>query len=226
MIEGDLNAGTLAPPMIEFGRAGDVVNSWAILSFSTPAWHTCHFDADGNVWVGSAPSGMVQKYTHDGSRLLLQVGRKGVLDSSDGTAQGMPLNSDAAWFFMPASIAVDRQNGDVYVADGEGQGGNRRIVVLDADGNFLRQWTPEGMDTVHCMTIANDGTVYVCNRLGSRIQIKDGQLQAQHRGPVDAGDAPARWAGAAGGRRVGSHRFLTRSGAAAHVRHQPEQRAD
>lgn len=173
VIEGDLNAGTLAPPMIEFGPAGDVVNSWGDPELLDPRLHTCHFDADGNVWVGSAPSGMVQKYTHDGSRLLLQVGRKGVLDSSDGTAQGMPLNSDAAWFFMPASIAVDRQNGDVYVADGEGQGGNRRIVVLDADGNFLRQWTPESMDTVHCMTIANDGTVYVCNRLGSRIQIYD-----------------------------------------------------
>jgi hypothetical protein len=37
-----------------------------------------------------------------------------VLDSSDGAAKGTPLNSNAAQFFMPSSIFVDRQNGDVY----------------------------------------------------------------------------------------------------------------
>jgi DNA-binding beta-propeller fold protein YncE len=31
------------------------------------------------------------------------------------------------------------------------------------------------MDTVHCMTIANDGVVYVCNRENARIQLYDKQ---------------------------------------------------
>src|SRR5207248_1344397 len=122
---------------------------------------------------GSAPSGMVQKYSHDGSKLLFQIGKKGVFDSSDGTAKGQPLNSNAARFFMPSSIVVDPQNGDVYVSDGESLRGNRRIAVLDRSGNFLRQWQPEGMQTVHCMSLSNDGFVYVCNREGSRIQVYD-----------------------------------------------------
>jgi hypothetical protein len=29
------------------------------------------------------------------------------------------------------------------------------------------------MDSVHCMTFANDGTVYVCNRYGSQIRLYD-----------------------------------------------------
>src|SRR5262249_60426753 len=58
-------------------------------------------------------------------------------------------------------------------ATGERESTTRRIMVLDANGNFLRQWQPEGMDSVHCMTIADDGTVYVCNRTGSRIQLYD-----------------------------------------------------
>jgi len=29
--------------------------------------------------------GIVQKYTHDGSKMLLQIGTKGVMDSADGT---------------------------------------------------------------------------------------------------------------------------------------------
>src|SRR5580765_3428574 len=117
VIAGDLNGGTLAPPMIEFDPEGNVVNSWGDPKIIDSRLHSCHFDKDGNVWIASAPSGMVQKYTHDGSKLLLQIGTKGKLDSSDGTAKGKPLNSPAATFFMPSSIFVDRTNGDVYVSD-------------------------------------------------------------------------------------------------------------
>ncbi len=172
VLENELNTGRLAPPIIEFDPEGNVVNSWGDLKQLDPRLHSCHVDKDNNIWVASAPSGMVQKYSHDG-KLLLQIGKKGAVDSSDGTVKGKPLNSNAAIFFMPSSIYVDRQNGDVYVSDGEGAGSNRRIAVMDASGKFLRQWQPEGMETVHCMTIGNDGLVYVCNRNGSRIQVYD-----------------------------------------------------
>jgi sugar lactone lactonase YvrE len=172
VLENELNTGRLAPPIIEFDPAGNVVNSWGDLKQLDPRLHSCHVDQDNNIWIASAPSGMVQKYTHDG-KLLLQIGKKGVVDSSDGTPKGKPLNSNAAIFFMPSSIYVDRQNGDVYVSDGEGAGSNRRIAVMDKSGKFLRQWQPDGMETVHCMTIGADGLVYVCNRNGSRIQVYD-----------------------------------------------------
>jgi len=173
VLDGELNTGRLAPPIIEFDADGNVVNSWGDLKQLDPRLHSCHVDKDNNIWIGSAPSGMVQKYTHDGSKMLLQIGKKGVVDSSDGTVKGKPLNSSAAIFYMPSSIYVDRQNGDVYVSDGEGAGGNRRIAVFDSGGKFLRQWQPAGMETVHCMTIGNDGLVYVCNRNGSAIQVSD-----------------------------------------------------
>ena len=173
ILPGELNAGKLAPPMIEFDPAGNVVNSWCDPKLIDSRLHSCHFDKDGNVWIASAPSGMIQKYTHDGKRLLLQIGTKGVLDSSDGTDKGKPLNSDAAKFFMPSSIYVDRGNGDVYVSDGEGAGSNRRVAVLDKDGKFLRQWKIEDMQTVHCLNMGRDGMVYVCNRLGSELRVYD-----------------------------------------------------
>ena len=173
VIEGDLNGGTLAPPIIEFDPAGNVVNSWGDSTLLEPRLHSCRTDKDNNIWIASAPSGMIQKYTHDGSKMLLQIGKKGTVDSSDGTIKGTPLNSSAAIFFMPSSIFVDPQNGDIYVSDGEGAGSNRRVAVLDRTGKFLRQWQPEGMMTVHCLSIANDGQVYVCNRENSRIQIYD-----------------------------------------------------
>ena len=199
VLDGELNAGTLAPPMIEFDAAGKVVNSWGDPKLLDARLHSCHFDRDNNVWVASAPSGMVQKYTHDGSKLLLQIDKKGVFDSSDGTVKGTPLNSNAAQFFMPSSIFVDRQNGDIYVADGESKGTNRRIAVMDRDGKFLRQWQPQGMDSVHCMTIANDGVVYVCNRENARIQLYDkrGTFLKNIEVPWKPVTAPMKWFGGA-----------------------------
>jgi hypothetical protein len=173
VLEADLNAGHLAPPMIELDSAGNLVHSWGDAKLIDPRLHSCYFDKDDNVWIASSPSGMVQKYSHDGSRLLFQIGKKGVLDSSDGTEKGEPLNSDTAKFFMPSSIYEDPQNGDVYVSDGESRRGNHRIAVLSREGKFLRQWNPEGMQTVHCMSISRDGLVYVCNREGARIQVYD-----------------------------------------------------
>src|SRR5205085_6416517 len=92
VVEGDLNGATLAPSIIEFDPAGNVVNSWGDPKLLDPRLHSCHFDKEGNVWIAAAPSGMIQKYTHDGSRLLLQIGKKGELDSSDGTDKGKPPN--------------------------------------------------------------------------------------------------------------------------------------
>ena len=173
VLDADLNAGHLAPPIIELDSAGNLVHSWGDPSLIDPRLHSCYFDKDDNVWIASAPSGMVQKYSHDGSKLLFQIGKKGVLDSSDGTATGQPLNSNNPRFFMPSSIYEDPQNGDVYVSDGESARANRRIAVIDRHGNFLRQWQPEGMRTVHCLSVSNDGFVYVCNRESSRIQVYD-----------------------------------------------------
>jgi DNA-binding beta-propeller fold protein YncE len=175
ILEGELDAGRMAPSIIEFDSAGNVVNSWSKPDLLDPRLHSCHFDKENNFWVAAAPSGVVQKFTHDGSKLLLQIGKKGVLDSSDGTIKGTPLNSSFAQFHMPSSIFVDRDNGDVYVSDGEGRNSNRRIAVMDREGRFLRQWKPEGMENVHCMTIGHDGLVYVCNRDNARIQVYDKQ---------------------------------------------------
>src|SRR5258705_2427875 len=206
VVAGDLNGGQLAPSIIEFDPAGNVVNSWGDPKLLDPRLHSCHVDKDNNIWIGAAPSGMIQKYTHDGSKMRLQIGKKGVVDSSDGTVKGKPLNSSAAIFYMPSSIYVDRQNGDVYVSDGEGAGGNRRIAVFDSGGKFLRQWQPAEMETVHCMTIGNDGLVYVCNRNGSAIQVYDkmGALKRSIQlpwkpGTPPAGGSAAALGGAAGG---------------------------
>jgi DNA-binding beta-propeller fold protein YncE len=180
LTDNDLDAGHQAPVVIEFDPEGNVVNSFGDPDATPNTPHGCTVDTENNVWMTGTGDGVVQKYTHDGSKLLLQIGKRGVVDSSDGSAKGKALNSSHAAFFKPAGIVIDPQNGDVYVADGETPGGNHRIAVFDRNGQFLRQWDLHRTETetgdafvpvLHCVTMDNNGLVYVCDRRGHRIQV-------------------------------------------------------
>jgi len=167
-----------APPVMEFDPQGNLIKSWGDTKVLGNYLHDCQVDKDGNLWIAAARSGFVQKYSRDG-KLLLQIGKSGAFDSSDGTAKGKPLNSNAAQFFGPSAVDVDPESGDVYVADGHG-GGNYRIAVMDKNGTFLRQWRLHHTETEknieelpHCMRLSKDGLVYVCDRLANRLQAFD-----------------------------------------------------
>lgn len=180
VVPEDLNSASSAPSVIEFDPDGNVVRSWGDPEQLGNRLHDCHVDDNQNVWIVAAGTGVIQQYSSDGSELLLQIGESDQYDSSDGTREGRPLNSDRAKFFFPSSVDVDPENGDIYVADGETPGGNYRIAVLDRQGLFLRQWslhrTEDERDLTplpHCLRIANDGLVYVCDRRADRIQVFD-----------------------------------------------------
>ena len=173
-----------SPAIIEFDPEGTVVNSWGDRKIlPTGSLHGCTIDGQGNVWLAGSSDGIVQKYTHDGSKLLLQIGTRGKLDTSDGTPSGYDMNSSPTMLNKPSSVAIDPNNGDVYVSDGYG---NRRVAVFDREGHFLRAWGQQGtvsqteegvggvfLDTVHCVVIDNAGLVYVCDRKGDRIEVFD-----------------------------------------------------
>jgi DNA-binding beta-propeller fold protein YncE len=185
---GDLTAkekevAQASPPVIEFDPLGNVANSWGNRDLLPKRLHGCFIDSEGNVWVGGSEDGIVQKYSHDGSKMLLQIGTKARIDTSDGTFSGAGMNSSHVYLNLPTSIAVDPKSGDVYVADGYG---NRRVVVFDREGHYLRQWGRQGtlaevgagvggvfLSTVHCVVIGNDGLVYVCDQGGRRIEVFD-----------------------------------------------------
>jgi hypothetical protein len=174
---------TPAPPVLEWDADGNLVNSWGDRDKMAAVQHGCFIDKEGNFWTAGNNDGIVQKYTHDGSKLLLQIGTKGVLDSADGSVRGKALNASRTGFFKPTQVAVDPANGDIYVSDGYG---NKRVVVFDKEGHYLRQWgrqaTQEETDAgvggvflspVHCVIFDKDGLVYVCDRLGDRVEVFD-----------------------------------------------------
>src|SRR5215468_5400593 len=73
-----------SPPVIEYDSDGNVVNAWptdpAKQARLPTGIHGCFVDYQDNVWIAGNGDGIVQKYTHDGSTLLLQIGTKGMCD--------------------------------------------------------------------------------------------------------------------------------------------------
>lgn len=185
VVEADLDAALLAPPVIVLNKQGEVIRGWGDPDQIGGRIHDCHVDNEGDIWIIAAATGHIQKYSADGE-LLMELGENGRYDSANGTREGAPLNSSSSRFFFPSSIDVDSRTGEIYVADGEVPGGNTRIAVLNQEGEFLRQWNlfrQAGEEGVfagpHCIRLANDGLVYVCDRFANRVQVfnHEGQLQ-------------------------------------------------
>jgi hypothetical protein len=193
-----------SPPVIEFDPDGNVANSWGDPSLVATGpnagrnavlpngIHGCFVDYQGNVWIGgNSNDGVVQKYSHDGKTLLLQIGTKFVCDTPTGACANVGMTGNSHTLLnLPADIAVDPnpdpvtgKKGNVYIADGYG---NHRVVVFDSGGTFVRQMgsvgTGPGQFTSgdgghpHCVVLGGDGLVYACDRGQDRINVykKDG----------------------------------------------------
>ena len=195
-----------AAPVIEFDPDGKVVNAWGDRSVLPNGIHGCFVDYQDNLWIAGNGDGIVQKYSHDGKRLLLQIGTRGVCDNPPGNVCGNSganplanqsktlLNEPANVFVDPKPDPVTGQRGSIYIADGYG---NHRVVVFSATGTWLRQWggvagtvnlpltdspglfaSGDGGHP-HCVVGGNDNLLYVCDRADDRIQVfsKTGVLQ-------------------------------------------------
>ena len=181
-----------APAVLEFDREGNLLQAWGGpgLGYEWPKReHGISVDARDHVWIAGNDKDSdhhILKFTRDG-KFLLQIGKSGRNEGSNSrTSLG-----------RPALAIVDDEANEVYVADGYG---NRRIVVFDAtSGEYKRHWgaygkTPDDKNLgpynpdapvaeqfrtpVHCVRIAQDGMVYVCDRVNNRVQVfrKDGRF--------------------------------------------------
>ena len=126
------------------------------------------------------------KFTRNGT-FVMQIGQAGMRGSSHPVqfaANGTPLLG------RPAEMDLDPTANELYIADGYQ---NRRVIVVDAaTGQYRRHWGAYGnfpsdadpgpydpnaplaqqfRTPVHCVAVANDGLVYVCDRLNNRIQV-------------------------------------------------------
>lgn len=151
--------------------------------------HGLFVDYKSNVWISGVAGkdfGPILKFTLDG-KFPLAIG------TPPEQGEKPSKNSTTHLGRQPADIFVDPKADDLYVADGDG--GARRVIVFEAEtGAFRRIWGAYGArpaegpaakydpnapvsksfsSGVHCVVVANDGLVYVCDRNGDRIQVFD-----------------------------------------------------
>jgi DNA-binding beta-propeller fold protein YncE len=184
-----------APPVLVFDQSGNLIRSWGGpgQGYNWPkSEHSVYIDDNDFIWLAGndKSDGQLLKFTMDG-KFVLQVGKP---------IDGVDSNSTER-LGSPADIAVDVAAKEVYAADGYG---NRRVVVFDSEtGAYKRHWGAYGNrpsddktppydpakpvsqqfgNPVHCVRIAKDGLVYVCDRINDRYQIfrKDGTFVSEH----------------------------------------------
>ncbi|MEB2334923.1 MAG: TIGR03663 family protein [Anaerolineaceae bacterium] len=139
---GDLNTGA-AP-------AGSFFEPWGVA-----------VGPDGSVYVTDTWNHRVQKFSRNGSPLLMWG------------QFGQPLEDDPnsyKYLWGPRGIAVDAQ-GRVLVADT----GNKRIMVYDSNGIYLTEFGSSGFDPGQFdepvgVAVGSDGTVYVADTWNQRVQ--------------------------------------------------------
>lgn len=177
-----------APPVLEFDAGGKLLRHWGGpgKGYDWPQnEHGIHVDAKGFVWItgNGAQDGQILKFTRDG-QFVLQIGKVGPQTG----------NADVSRLGQAAGLEVDPVADELYVADGYH---NKRVIVFDAStGAYKRHWGAYGKppsdavppntrrtapptdaqraefgNPVHCVRLARDGLVYVCDRLNNRVQV-------------------------------------------------------
>jgi len=140
--------------------------------------------------------GFVLKFDMDGN-FKLRIGGTPKGPSSNDTNGGI---NGTPVLYQAADMVVDPATNRLYVSDGYG---NRRVLIVDANtgkyighfgaygnnpvddtaakaaGEWMNDYTKGNKkpaffrNPVHCVKIANDGKIYVCDRGNDRIQVFD-----------------------------------------------------
>ena len=118
------------------------------------------YDKERRVWVIDESAHQIHVFSNDGKKLIMSLGEKNV------------PGADATHFNQPQDVAF-MPDGRVLVGDGLA---NTRVVVLDAQGKFVSEFGTKGTApgqfmTVHGVTVAADGTVFVVDRDGRQVSL-------------------------------------------------------
>lgn len=156
-------------PIMLVNKEGEILKSFGKNIFVWP--HGMHVDPDGNLWVADARGDekrmkghQVHKFNPDGE-LLMSIGTAGV------------GGQDKYIFNNPNDVAV-AANGDIFVADGHGAGGNNRIVKYNSNGEYIMEFGKTGSERgefrePHALAINSQGKLFVGDRHNARVQIFD-----------------------------------------------------
>ena len=168
--------GSHVDPLMHYDASGKLIGHMGADLFAFP--HGIYVDQEGNVWVtdplppdgrgaGGNVGQQVTKLSPTG-KILLQLGTRKVTGNGPNE------------FSSPSDVVVG-ENGDIFVADGHGEGTNERIMKFDRDGKFIEAWGKSGngpcgaaeFSSLHALAIDSQGRLFIGDRDNNRIQIYD-----------------------------------------------------
>ena len=166
--------------LFEFDQTGAYVKEIGMGNYAMSFGHSVRVDAQDNIWVVDEGSNTIVKYSPDGNKVLLVLGRR-----PDPVEQvsAMPGGGGATFANKPYSfnrqtdVAFDPQ-GNIFVSDGYG---DARVVKYDKTGRFVKSVGTRGtgplqFNTPHTIAAAAKGNVYVGDRGNARVQVLDNDL--------------------------------------------------
>jgi sugar lactone lactonase YvrE len=143
---------------------GTYCEPWAVAASPDGQW----------IYVADTWNHRIQKLTSDGKAV-----------KAWGTPNYDPVSSGPTELWGPRGITVD-QYGHVLVADT----GNKRVIVYDADGNFISQFggggiAPGQLEEPVGLALNAEGTLYVADTWNQRIQAFNSNADGTTYSPVN-----------------------------------------
>jgi hypothetical protein len=191
--------------LLEFDPAGKFVREIGKGNYSSLVANSVRVDAHDNIWTADRYSGMVIKFSPDGSRILMLLGRKpesinvtiaGAAGRGGGRGRGNRApgqGGDQDVFTGVSDVAFDA-SGNIFVADG--YGGDNRVAKFTPDGVFVASFGKTGsddasLDNPRSIAVDAAGNVYVADHGNHRVQVLSNDLKRVVRTIGGVGDPAA-----------------------------------
>jgi len=168
--------------MFEFDATGKFVKEIGSGFLAFEFAHSVRVDKYDNIWTIDEGSNMVVKFSPDGNKVLMVLGRRppAVQGMLAAPPQGPAKPAQKYEFCRPTDIGWDQQD-NIFISDGYC---NNRVVKYDKDGRFLAQVGSEKagsklgeFNLPHGLQVDGQGNVWVADRSNNRYQVLDNNLK-------------------------------------------------
>ena len=158
-------------PVVVFNRDGEFVKAWGKGLFARP--HAIFITDDDLVYCTDDWGHAIYKFTPDGE-LLQTIGTPGEPSNSGVENRDYrTIKQPGGPFNLPTMLAPSPDGEFLYISDGYG---NCQVHKYTVTGEHVSSWGEAGRGRgqfliPHGISVRSDGTVFVCDRENSRIQL-------------------------------------------------------